>query len=297
MKNIVTIAIALILGGAHIIAFADNNNSASIIAFSSDNTGKNEIYLSDDEGKSIVKITSQPLGGGGYLAWSPDGNSLAFYKKYNGGKTWSIHTIKRDGRDWQRLTHLDGTWDHSPTWSPDGKKIAFGRTYRDQDGIVKNEIWLMNTDGSEKAQIKPLSGGGPYFTPDGRIVYHSQFSNKKSEISIANSDGSGIIHLTNTVEEEWQPEVSPNGKEIAFTSKRDGNLEIYVMNIDGSNHRRLTFNNFPDSMPSWSPDGSKLIFTSKRGETWDIYVINRDGSSEMKIVENGHQPAWLKLEN
>ncbi|MTI30540.1 TolB family protein, partial [Xanthovirga aplysinae] len=192
------------------------------------------------------------------------------------------------------LTHAKNKWDSSPTWSPDGEKIVFAREYRDSDKIIQTEIWVMNSDGSEQTQIKSLSGGGPYFTPDGRIVFHSEYKDKKSEISIADVDGNNIIHLTNTEAEEWQPEVSPDGKQIAFTSKRDGNYEIYVMNIDGSNQKRLTFNKVRDSMPSWSPDGSQLIFTSKTDGKTNIYRMNKDGSSIKIIIPNGAQPAWLK---
>jgi len=267
------------------------------IAYASDESGQLEIYLSDAEGNSRVQVTKASELGGGYLAWSPEGKQLAFYGKYDDKKTWSIHTINSDGSGWKRLTHAKGKWDHSPAWSPDGSKIVFGRTYRDSEGVVQNQIWKMNADGSELTQIKALNGGGPYFTADGRIVFYSQYQDKNSEISIANADGSNLIHLTNSEAEEWHPEVSPNGKEIAFTSKRDGNLEIYVMNIDGSNQRRLTSNQFRDSMPSWSPDGSQLIFTSRRGDNRDIYIMNKDGSNQKKIITNGGQPAWFKSIN
>ena len=72
----------------------------------------------------------------------------------------------------------------------------------------------MNSDGSELSQIKSLRGGGPYFTPDGRIVFHSE--NKKSWISIADIDGNNLIRLTHNEAEEQHPEVSPDGKQIAL---------------------------------------------------------------------------------
>lgn len=265
------------------------------IAYSSTKPGpgKYDIYLTNPKGESKVRITNF-TGGNGYSAWSPDGKRIAFYAKYDNRKTWSIHIINSDGTNRKRLTHAKNKWDSSPTWSPDRKKIAFAREYRDANKVIQTEIWIMNPDGSEQTQIKSLSGGGPYFTPDGRIVFHSEYQNKKSEISIADIDGNNLTHLTNTEAEEWQPEVSPDGKQIAFTSTRDGNYEIYVMNIDGSNQKRLTFNKFRDSMPSWSPDGSQLIFTSQGNGETHIYIMNKDGSSIRKIIPNGAQPAWLK---
>ncbi|WP_124748984.1 DUF5050 domain-containing protein [Alteromonas facilis] len=294
MKHIKIFIVLLLIGFGWCSKVNSMEAKDNVIAFSSNDSGDIEIYLTDPTGKSKVQITHPPLSGGGYLAWSPNGQHIAFYKKYDDGKTWSIHTINKDGTNWQRLTQKQNVWDSSPAWSPDGNKIAFARTYRDHNDIVQNEIWSMNADGSKKTQIKPLSGGAPYFTADGKIVFHAQFNDKKSEISIANADGSNLIQLTQTEAEEWQPEVSPDGNEIAFISKREGNFEIYIMDIDGSNQTRLTNNAYYDSMPTWSPDGSQIIFTSNRGETWDMYIMNKDGSGEKKIVVNGYQPAWYK---
>ncbi|WP_280951661.1 TolB family protein [Pleionea mediterranea] len=154
--------------------------------------------------------------------------------------------------------------------------------------MARAEIWMMNADGSEQTQIKALSGGAPEFTKDGRIVYNSEFKDKKSEISIANIDGSNIIQLTDNDAEEWHPDISPDGKQIAFMSKRDGNYEIYLMNIDGSNQKRLTTNNTDDWYPSWSPDSSKIIYSSVKdySKEKDIYIMNKDGTSVKKIIPN-----------
>ena len=195
----------------------------------------------------------------------------------------------------KRLTHAKNKWDASPVWSPDGSKIAFSRSYSDKGKVWKEEIWIMNSDGSEQKQLNGVQGGGPYFTQDGRILFHSK--GPSSEICIANIDGSKIIQLTNNEAEDWHPEVSPNGKQIAFMSNRDGNHEIYIMDIDGSNQKRLTFNDVRDSTPSWSSDGTQIIFVSHDEEGKShIYIMNKDGSAMKRIINNGGQPSWLKLQ-
>ena len=299
-KNLKQVNVLLIFTALFFASCQESRNSKSIaytIAYASNATGKlgtREIYLTKIEDLSKVKITNPPKSGGGYLAWSPDGKQIAFYAKYDDKKTWSIHVINSDGTNWKRLTHMNGKWDSSPTWSPDGEKIAFARYYEDTTGIVNDEIWIMNSDGGEQRQIKSLSGGGPCFTPDGKIVFYSESRDRKSEISIANMDGSNLIQLTNNVAEDWHPEVSPNGKQIAFVSKRDGNQEIYSMNIDGTNEKRLTFSDVDDSHPSWSPDGSQLIFQSKTDGYWSTYIMNKNGSSVRKIIDDGASAVWLK---
>lgn len=263
------------------------------IAYASKLSGDGEIYLTDKEGKSIARITDRP-GNDGYIAWSPDGERIACYAYHDGRKTWSIHTMNKDGSNRQRLTHAKNKWDSAPTWSPDGRKIAFGRAYSNEEGIWRQEIWIMNADGSEQRQLTSLDGGGPSFTPDGRIVFHSSHT---SEIYIADHDGSNKKNLTNNDAEDWHPEVSSDGRQIAFMSNRDGNHEIYVMNIDGSDPIRLTWNEVRDSTPSWSPDGSKILFTSNEpGEKErHIYIMNRDGTELSKFIEKASSPAWSRI--
>lgn len=267
-------------------------SSQYTIAYSSKESGNGELYLTDNEGESKIQITNFPENDG-YVEWSPDGKRLVSYAYHDDRKTWSIHVMNADGSDRRRLTHAKNKWDSSPRWSPDGEKIVFSRGYADADGNWQEEIWITNADGSQQRQIQPLSGGGPCFTPDGKIVFHSKTNT--SEICIANADGSDFQKLTNNAAEDWHPEVSPDGRSIAFISNRDGNQEIYVMNVDGTNQRRLTFSEADDWYPSWSPDGLQLLFSTEGEEYPSIYRINVDGSSLEKIIENGSNPSWLKF--
>ncbi|MCC2604766.1 TolB family protein [Planctobacterium marinum] len=253
-----------------------------------------EIFSTDITGKKRTKLASYTLSDG-YPVVSPDGSKFAFYGKYDGYKTWSIHTANIDGSNVVRLTTDKNVWDAAPSWSPDGRHILFSRNKKSQGGSTHEEIWIMNADGSEQKQIKGLSGGGASFMPDGRIVFHSKTG--ASEISIANRDGSNIITLTNNDAEDWHPEVSPDGKHVAFMSDRDGNREIYVMDIDGENERRLTNNELSDWDPVWSPDGAKIAFVSDNVEgLYDIHIINVDGSGLYQVVKNGSQPSWINAE-
>lgn len=270
------------------------NNPDYVIACSisdKDQAHKN-IYVTDAEGKSKIKVTDF-AGGNGYSAWSPDGKRLAFYAKYDDRKTWSIHTINIDGTDRRRLTDSQFHWDNAPTWSPDGSKIAFAKAYKNAEDVWQHEIWIMNADGTDQQQIQGLSGGGPSFAPDGRIVFHSQPG--PSEIFIANIDGTNLKQLTENDAEEWHPEVSADGQRIAFMSDRTGNHEIYSMNINGTGQRQLTKTKVDSWYPSWSPDGSQIIFSFKTNDVRTLYKMNQDGSSVHPIVRGGSQAAWLKL--
>lgn len=264
------------------------------IAYSSKETGDAEIYLTDSKAESKTKMTNRP-GRDGYIAWSRNGKRIASYGYYDGGNTWSIHTMNNDGTNLKRLTHAKNKWDSSPTWSPNGDKIAFSRGYQGSGENWITELWIMNADGSKQTKIKPLHGGGPYFTQEGKLVFHSAFNASTEEICIANVDGSNITKLTNNNTKDLHPEVSADGKQIVFMSNRDGNFEIYVMNIDGSNQKRLTNNNVDDWDPSWSSDGSKILFQSEdENEKKHVYIMNNDGSSVEKFIDDAFGAVWLK---
>ena len=107
------------------LSYSEKAKSAPYtIAYSSGESGNAEIYLTNTEAASKIRITNH-AGGDGYPAWSPDGKRIAFYAKYDGVKTWSIHTMNSDGINRKRLTHAESKWDNSPVWSPDEKKLYF----------------------------------------------------------------------------------------------------------------------------------------------------------------------------
>ena len=269
-----------------------NSQPLSIIySYVGDNT--KAIYLSDEEGKTRIKVVDAPdSDGDGYPAVSPTGKQFAFYSKYDKYKTWSIHTADIDGNNIRRLTKVKNVWDSAPVWSPDGKTIVFAREYKDINGAWQEEVWLMNADGTEQRQIKALAGRAPEFMQDGRLLFQSKAS--PSQISIANIDGSNVIQLTTDDTNNMSPKISPDGLQIAYLSNRDGNQEVYVMNIDGSNQKRLTRNSVVEWGPAWSTDGSKVFFSSQNVHGfYDLYKANKDGSSIKRILSSASQAATV----
>lgn len=249
------------------------------------------IYLSDETGQSRIKI-ADVTNYDGYPSVSPNGKQVAFYGKYDKRKTWSIHVGNIDGTNMQRLTNTKHVWDSAPAWSADGKTIIFSREYKDSSGGWQEEVWLMNPDGTNQRQVKAIKGRAAQFMPDGRILFQSKSG--PSQISIANSDGSDVITLTNDKNNNMSPKLSPNGNKIAYLSNRDGNQEVYVMDIDGTNQKRLTVNSISEWGPAWSPDGTKVYFSSQSTYGfYDIYKVNIDGSSMKKVLNQGSQASTV----
>lgn len=96
-------------------------------------------------------------------------------------------------------------------------------------GVVvtsKDEIELKTADGFVTVAILPGSVGS-------KIVFVS-YRDGNSEIYTMNSDGTGLVNLTNDAAQDSGPAWSPDGSSIVFASSRTGSWELYVMDADAS---------------------------------------------------------------
>ena len=89
------------------------------------------------------------------LAWSPNGDTLAFVAASD------IYHVRADGSDQRRLTRGPGS-SLSPDWSADGNQIVFERTRGQQ-----SDVYVVRPDGSGQRDLTDGAGknGGPVWRP------------------------------------------------------------------------------------------------------------------------------------
>lgn len=196
--------------------------------------------------------------------------------------SYDIYLATDDGKIIKNLTDAPG-YDAEATvnWRT-GKIVYTSMVSSDLD------LWVMNSDGSEKRQITKRTGydGGAFFSRDGkRLVWRANHpatpeamkrykdllaenltTPMRMEIFISDADGSNVRQITDFGCASFAPTFTPDGQRIIFSSNRhncDGRgFELYMMNLDGSGLKQITgFGGFT-SFPEFSPDGKKLVFSS-----------------------------------
>jgi Tol biopolymer transport system component len=177
----------------------------------------------------------------GVPSLSPDGRRLAFTKNVENHSR--IFTADLAGQNLVQLsfpTTEFGNAERDPTWagSPPGR-IAY------VEGSPRS-IWIMNADGGGKVMLKDNTDNwlhGPplaALSPDGqKVAFTCQPETHKVDICVVNTDGTGLLRLTDAIGRNDFPRWTRDGR-IIFTSQRDGNGEVYIMNSDGTSQTNLT---------------------------------------------------------
>lgn len=229
----------------------------------------------------------------------PDGTIVSFAWNFGDGTTQSgsatvTHTFVNPGTFTVTLTVTD----NQGQIGKDKVLIQCGRAsiYFASDRVTSPffEIFKMNTDGTEQAQVT--------FMPSAHDVFPALLPNTRDKLAFAsdrdslgffnifkaNPDGTLPINLTvQTNSHSIEPSWSPDGAKIAFASNRTGNWEIFLMNADGTSVTQLTFQ-VPhiDVAPAISPDGAEIVFASNRDGDFEIYKMRIDGTGIMQLTAN-----------
>ena len=120
------------------------------IAFVSDRSGRDEIWISDPEGRTPKRITELDNEKGA-LAWAPDSSRLLYTAA---DKKLYSYTIA-DGKN-TVLASSDLSRIGSVSISPDSKWVAFGR----QDRTLRSHVYII-----------PITGGEEHHLSDDKIMY------------------------------------------------------------------------------------------------------------------------------
>jgi TolB protein len=186
--------------------------------------------------------------------------------------------------------------------------IAFEHNMNPESGITRNDIYVVNADGSGLRNLTRHLADDieAAWSPDGRRLAFVRWGRRDRRLYTMNAAGSGQRLLIDDPDVS-SPAWSPDGKTIAFVRELRGvgeSTEIFLVNADGTGKRRLTHNRARDLGPAWSPDGKLIAFwrtpplpeKAPAGVSVidSVYTMSPDGRNVRRLTRGRSftEPAW-----
>jgi Tol biopolymer transport system component len=289
------------------------NNTGNTMAWSGDgkwiafNVWNKEglgLYVISSEGGEPTKIAVSRGGGNnvsGRISLSEDGRRLVFSSVDNQVSaanptemSYFLYAVPARGGAAGRLTDF---WAHQPAFSPDGRKIAFARIIILDYPNTKQDLWIINSDGSAPLRLTDLPGRvtGPVWSPDGRMIAfnHQPGTDSRSrEIWIVRVPADGKVPGEPTRIELPRESLSAlagwtANNSIGILMANPWRRAIYTVPARGGRATQVTPED-PDVwplQPRWSPDGKALCL---RWESGSIASIPAQGG-ELKVVHDANK--------
>ena len=249
-----------------------------------------------DSGRERVVARAQlwrpPFGHSRPLAWSPDGDWLAFFAT-DGRMFTNVHVAPADGSaPAVAVSRLANSFAGSLAWSPDGTSLYFDTQHRTEDGQIARVDLVPRVPRFREAQFDSLfqteeesesaEAGSPQPDPD-------EVGSAEVEVVI---DTAGIhrrLQLLPLGVDAGSMALSPDGRTLVFLASAEGQLNLYSWNLDPLSDgppvaRQLTSTPGGKSTPWFGPDGREVFFLD-RGRLRAVEVESGDGRSIDAVAE------------
>jgi imidazolonepropionase-like amidohydrolase/Tol biopolymer transport system component len=238
---------------------------------------------------------------------SPDGKTIAF------DMLGDIYTLPIEGGN-SKPIRQGVAWEVQPRFSPDGSKISFT-----SDAGGGDNIWTMNTDGSDAKQITKESFrllNNAEWMPDGNyLVARKHFTSSRSlgagELWMYHITGGNGYQLTKKKNEQQdvnEPTISPDGNSIYYSEdmypggffqyNKDPNSQIYAIkkyDIEKGKTESVLGGPGGAFRPQVSPDGKQLAYLKRVRTKTVLGVYDIASGKEHFLFDNlskDQQEAW-----
>jgi len=225
----------------------------------------------DTEYPIVQFLTTGPLTSRD-LAWSPDGNELAYFARREKGRVLVL--LNALNGDLRKTFDIHPDQPGAPTYSPDGSSVVF----RGMDK-GKSDIFRIDLKTGEQTNITEDEAfdASPAISPDGQWLYYSSIDVDRMKIfRLSLSDRSRRERITDGPGNDEDVSFSPDGKKIFFSSSRaEGIYNAYSLDLSSGEILQWTDAVSGCFTPTMIPsdDGfPRLLFTGYFRRGFEGYV-------------------------
>jgi Tol biopolymer transport system component len=245
-----------------------------------------QIWTVDRSGH-VRKLTHEPNGFVGGIAWAPGGRRIAVESNDRG---FAAAVLTRHGRLLHRFRG-GPLGSGEPAWSPDGRRIAFvaihsGDEQHGDDGLLVT----VSANGGGRRVIAHYATGRPDWSADGRTIYYrhgpavlyQQTPERWDLWSIPSSGGSPRPVVPDIRDYGG---LSPDRRWFTFTRREPDDLDaIWVARSDGSDQRRL-LGHLLRVWFSWATGGHRVFSLDQSGQYHNAVLLSVTGKRrELKFI-------------
>ena len=251
-----------------------------------------DLYVISAEGGEPRRLTADrshnfcPL-------WSPDGEEILFSSMFEPDShamfvSFKIVNLKAEVRP---LVSNAG-FGQVANWTPDGKRVVFAGAPIGRPYGSKNDLWVINRDGTGiecrttglKLGVNGTLLGDfpvPWFYQDNPLQVSSD--GQEAYLHVQEGGTKHVYRFALSGPESWTA-VTSGERSCAFMDLKDGHVlyaastldnpaDLYIADVDGGNERRLTSLN-EDLLAGWDlPAVEHLLFTSDDGEQVEGWMM------------------------
>jgi len=201
--------------------------------------------------------------------------------------------VARKGNE-LRLTGEEGI-DSQPFFAPGIRRVFFTR----RPPAGRDEIWSMDLDGNDEHRVlgdATADFRDPAVAPGDRRIAYTVVRGGRSQVMIADIDGSNARPLSEQATGWSQPVWSPDGRTLAVVGEEGSRRRILLVDAEGGPPRPLApGDGGTQTDPDWSPDGTRIAFTSGSDSGAEIAVATVAGGAVTRLTNNNVEdraPAW-----